>query len=92
MRKRNSLAIVSAIIPVIGGDEGITTGCGIAALTIDYYELGIKTAQMAIEILENDGDISTMPIGYADTFTWVYDVERAEELGIEIPDYFEPIQ
>ncbi len=78
-------------VPVIGGDEGITSACGVAALTVDFYELGITTGNMAIEILQNGGDISTMAISPAEEFIYIYNQDIASELGIEIPDGYAAI-
>ena len=47
-------------IPIICGEEGICKGCGIATLSIDYYELGRTTGEMAAKILTGEADISTM--------------------------------
>ena len=46
--------------PIIAGEEGICSGCGIATLSIDYYELGKTTGQMAAKILKGEADVSTM--------------------------------
>ena len=57
-----------AKVPVIAGEEGICAGCGVATLSISYYDLGTATGKMAAKIL-NGEDISTMPIEYAPQFT-----------------------
>lgn len=71
-----------AKVPVIAGEEGICSGCGVATLSISYYDLGYATGKMAVEILTGDADISTMPIGYAETQTPKYNVQNCEALGI----------
>ncbi len=38
-------------VPIVAGEEGICKGCGIATLSIDYYELGKTTGAMAAKIL-----------------------------------------
>ncbi len=70
--------------PLIAGEEGICSGCGVATLCIDYYDLGVATAQMAIKILKGEADISEMPIEYAATFTKKYNAERCAELNIDV--------
>lgn len=77
-------------IPIIAGEEGICEGCGVATLSISYYDLGVATAKMAYEVLVNGADISTMDISYVDASTLVKKSvpERAEKLGITIPDGF----
>lgn len=54
--------VIPAKIPVIAGEQGICAGCGIATLSISYYDLGYKTGEMAYEILANGGDITTMKV------------------------------
>ena len=79
-----------ASVPIIAGEEGICTGCGIATLSINYYDLGVTTGKMAIEILKNGKDVSTMPIEYFSNPEKKYFKERAEALNITIPsDYVE---
>ena len=78
-------------IPIIAGEEGICNGCGIATLSISYYDIGYKTGEMAYEVLVNGADISTMPIEFAPQFVKKYDAERCEALGITIPEGYEAI-
>lgn len=75
-------------VPIVAGEEGIASGCGVATLSISYYDLGVTTGKMAVEILQNGGDISTMAISYAENFTPKYNAEIAEELGVVIPDNY----
>lgn len=75
-------------VPVVTGEEGPAKSCGVATLTISYYDLGRRTGEMAAEILENGADISTMAVEFAPTFVKKYNRQNAEALGIEIPaDY-----
>ena len=69
-------------VPVIAGEEGICSGCGIATLSISYYDLGYATGKMAVEILKDGKDISTMPIRYAEKQTPKYNKQNCEALGI----------
>lgn len=73
-------------VPVIAGEEGICSGCGVATLSISYYDLGYATGEMAGRILADGEDISTMPVEYAPNFTKEYNPEICEELGITVPD------
>ena len=68
------------------GEEGICEGCGVATLSISYYDLGVTTGKMAVKILKDGEDISTMPIEYAPNFTKEYNKDICEELGITVPD------
>ena len=69
-------------IPVIAGEEGICSGCGIATLSISYYDLGYTTGKMAVKILRDGADISTMPIEYAEKQTPKYNKQNCEALGL----------
>ena len=75
-----------AKVPVIAGEEGICNGCGVATLSISYYDLGVTTGKMAVKILKDGEDISTMPIEYAPNFTKEYNKDICEELGVTVPD------
>lgn len=79
-------------IPVIAGEEGICSGCGIATLSISYYDLGYATGKMAVKILRDGEDISTMEIGYAEKQTPKYNVQNCEALGITPLDGYVAIE
>ena len=81
----------TAGVPVIAGEEGICAGCGIATLSISYYDLGVKTAEMAAQILKGEADISTMAIAYADKQTPKYNAAICEALGITPVEGYEAI-
>ncbi|MDE6890363.1 MAG: ABC transporter substrate-binding protein, partial [Lachnospiraceae bacterium] len=80
-----------AKIPVVTGEEGLCKGCGVATLSISYYDLGMATGKMAAKILTGESDISTMPIEYAPNFTKKYNPAICEDLNIEIPSGYEAI-
>lgn len=79
-------------IPIIAGEEGICKGCGVATLSISYYDIGYQTGLMAYEILVNGADIKTMEVQYAPNVTKKYNAEICNELGIQIPDGYEAIE
>ncbi|MCI8852208.1 MAG: ABC transporter substrate-binding protein [Lachnospiraceae bacterium] len=81
-----------AKIPVIAGEEGICRVCGVATLSISYYDLGVATGKMAAKILTGEADISTMPIEYAAEFTKKYNPVLCESLGVEIPSDYEAVE
>ncbi len=84
--------LIPAGIPAVVGEEGICSGCGVATLTISYYDIGYKTGEMAYEILANGADVSTMPIEYAPQFTKKYNAANAKALGIAIPEDYVAIE
>ena len=80
--------VLAAGTAVIAGEAGICKGCGVATLSIDYYELGKITGQMAAKILTGEADISTMPVEFAPTATKQANMANCEKLGITVPaDY-----
>lgn len=84
--------VIPAGVPVVAGEQGICSGCGVATLSIDYYELGEVTAEMAYEILVNDADPGTMEVRSAPNFTKMYNAANAETLGVTIPDDYTAIE
>lgn len=79
-------------IPVIAGEEGICAGCGVATLSISYYDLGVGTGKMAAKILKGEANISEMPIEYAPQFTKKYNKEICDKLNIKIPEGYVVIE
>ena len=73
-------------VPIIAGEEGICRGCGIATLSISYFDIGYAAGEMAYEILVNGADVSTMKIQYAPEVTKMYNETIATELGVTIPE------
>ncbi|MCC8127329.1 MAG: ABC transporter substrate-binding protein [Clostridiales bacterium] len=79
-------------VPVIAGEEGICSGCGVATLSISYYDLGVATGKMAAKILTGESKVEEMPIEYAPQFTKKYNAAICEALGVEIPDDYVVIE
>ena len=71
-----------AKVPIIAGEQGVCSGCGIATMSISYYDLGYTTGEMAVKILKGEAKISEMPIQYASQVTYLYNEEICKELGI----------
>ena len=65
--------------------------CGIATLTISYYDLGYETGKMAAKILRGEAKVADMPIAYAPKFTKKYNATICRELGITVPAEYEVI-
>ncbi len=77
--------------PVFAGEEGICSGCGVATLSISYYDLGYTTGEMAVKILNGESDISTMPIEYTDV-TKKYNKAVCDDLGLTAPEGYVEIE
>lgn len=69
--------------PIIAGEAGICAGCGIATLSIDYYELGYLTGEMAAKVLTGEAKIEEMAIAYAPQETKKYNPAICADLGID---------
>ena len=78
-------------VPIIAGEEGICKGCGVATLSISYYDLGYQTGEMAAAILTGSKDVSEMEIQYAPAVTKKYNPDLCEKLNITVPDDYEAI-
>jgi putative ABC transport system substrate-binding protein len=75
-------------VPIIAGEEGLCAGCGIATLSINYYDLGVTTGKMAAKILTGEAKISEMPIEYFQNPVKKFNPALCESLGITPPaDY-----
>ena len=78
-------------VPVLAGEEGLCAGCGVATLSISYYDLGVATGKMAAKILTGEAKIEEMPIGYAETVTPKFNETICTELNITVPEGYNPI-
>ena len=73
-------------VPIIAGEEGICSGCGVATLSISYYDLGVTTGKMAAKILTGESNISEMPIEYFPDPVKKYNPAICEALGVTVPE------
>ena len=91
----NTEAIANVVLPakkpVIAGESGICSGCGVATLSIDYYDLGYATGKMAAKVLTGEVKISEMPVEYAPQVTKMYNPDNCAALGVTIPEGYEPL-
>ncbi len=81
-----------AKVPVIAGEEGICRSCGVATLSISYYDLGYATGEMAYEVLVNGADIATLQIRFAPNVTKEYNAELCGLLGVTVPENYKAIE
>ncbi len=85
----NNVAIAKKV-PIVCGEENLCSGCGVATLSISYYDLGTVTGEMAAKILSEGADVSTMEIEYA-PFAKKFNKTNCDILGIEVPEAYEAI-
>lgn len=78
-------------VPVITGDENTCRICGAATLSVNYYDLGYATGEMAAEILSDGKPISEMPVRYADSYMKKYNPSVCEKLGLTVPEDYIPL-
>ena len=83
--------VLAAGVPVIAGEEGICSGCGVATLSISYYDIGYISGQMAVKILKGEADVSTMPVEFAPNVTKMYNAANCELLNVTVPEDYEAI-
>ena len=81
-----------AKVPVVTGEVNLCRGCGVATLSISYYDIGRTTGEMAYEVLVNGADVSAMEVKFAPQVTKQYNEEICKELNIQIPEGYEKIQ
>ena len=83
--------VLPAKVPVVAGEEGICKGCGVATLSIDYYDMGYATGEMAYEILVEGADVTAMPVATVSEVTKKYNAANCEALGLAAPAGYEAI-
>ena len=86
----NNIALPAGV-PIIAGEEGICSGCGVATLSISYYDIGYTAGKMAYDVLVNGADISTMDVQYAENVTKEYNADICSQLGITVSDDYTAI-
>ena len=84
--------VIPAGVPVVAGEAGICSGCGVATLSISYYDLGYETGKMAVQILTGKADIATMPVKFAPNVTKMYNATNCTALGVQVPDGYVVIE
>ena len=75
----------AAQIPIIAGEEACLELGAIATLSINYFDLGKITGEMAVEIL-NGKSISELPVRRVEDMPLILHVDNAEALGITFPE------
>lgn len=77
--------------PLVTGEAATCAACGVATLSISYYDLGYMTGQMAAKILTGEADVSTMPVQTLTEVQKLYNGEMCEAVGVPIPEGYDPI-
>ena len=82
---------IPAGTPIVAGEAGICGGCGIATLSVDYYDIGWAAGEMAYEILVNGANAGEMEIQYAPEVQKLYNEANCATLGITVPEDYAPL-
>ena len=73
-------------IPVFGSEvEQVKAGC-VAAMGLDYYQLGVQTGKMAAAVLKGESSASEMPFEVIDEPSLYLNTAAAENIGLELPE------
>ena len=86
----NNVALPAGV-PIVAGEAGICNGCGVATLSISYYDIGYAAGEIAAEILaegKNPGDIE---IGFAPEVVKMYNADICAALDITPPEGYEAL-
>lgn len=74
--------------PIIPAVEAMCADGGLASVSINYFNLGEQTADMAIRVFEKGEDISKMPVEYISSPELVYNQYYADTIGYTFPEDF----
>jgi len=89
----NAMPIVGQVsidtgVPVFASEEGMTMGGGVATLSVNYFELGYQSGQMAAQILRGEGEPATMPIQFPQRYNYIVNGFMVDELGLTVPEQY----
>ena len=75
-------------VPVFGSEiEQVKIGC-LAAVGLDYYQLGIQTGKMAAKVLKGEAKASEMPYEVIEEGSFYGNTKVASNLGITLPSEY----
>lgn len=70
-------------IPMVGGSNDMILENGLATYGLDYYELGVQTAEMLVRIIDEDLDPATTPVELANYLELVVNEDYVNAIGID---------
>ena len=77
--------LVVSSMPIIASDEGSVTSGALACGGVDYYQLGYKTGEMAVQILKGEKQPSDLKVETMDEPVITMNEDTMKTLGIEKP-------
>lgn len=78
-------------IPLIVGEPDSLEKGGFATFGIDYFKIGYRTGEMAVEILKGDKDPSDIPVEYPEEIKLMINKEAAEKQGVKWHDEWDEL-
>ncbi len=75
-------------IPIIPAVEAMCADGGLASVSINYFNLGEQTADMALRVFEDGEDVSTMPVEFITNPELVFNQDYADQIGYTFPEEF----
>ena len=72
-------------LPTICGESGQVKNGGLATTGVDFYNIGYRAGEMAVEILRDGADISTMPVEQPKDNAVCINLDAAKAIGYEFP-------
>lgn len=79
-------------LPVVAGEENLCKECGSITLSISYYNIGLKTGEMAVSILKDKADITKMAIAYDEHPVKKFNPVNLDNLGVKAPSGYTAIE
>ena len=77
--------------PVFAGEEGICSGCGVATLSISYYDLGYTTGEMAVRVLKEGAKYPRCPLS-TPAQPKSTTPPSVRSMGLTVPEGYEAIE
>jgi len=77
--------LIEEKVPAVVGEENLVAPIPALTVGINYYNLGLKTAEQAVLILKDNKKPSEIPSVGLDNFELTINKEGLEAIGIEIP-------
>ena len=71
--------------PFFPAETNMIIGSGIATLSVNHYDLGYQTGEMAGRLFRGEAEIATLAVEYSNSFSYIVNGSLAAQLGITIP-------
>lgn len=70
--------------PVVAGEAGLCKATGAVTISIQYYDIGYRAGEMAVDILVNGKNPAEMPVEEVTKTTKMFNPDVCEKFGIEV--------